>query len=203
MCKAKAGFPGKHITARKFQRVIFGIQEMTRCDKGGLSIFRGVEKSRSFLSPKRRKRQVMKTDTTKKLLRHRDALIRIAVLLLCICSAKTEAQPSAAVPLIEITEVKNVGLSAINDSKSVIQALWSVHAQPGRNIKSFELNLEVTYADGAVEKLRATAPGSERKVRMEVPTLHVSAGRPGAELKSFKANITANFTETVSIQGRF
>jgi hypothetical protein len=176
---------------------------MTRCGKSGLGIFRGVEKSSNFLSPKRRKRQVMKRDTIQKNASRRKALIGIAVLLLCVFHVKTEAQPVALTSLIEITEVKNVGLSAINESKSVIQALWSVNAQPGRNIKSFELNLEVTYADGAVEKFKATAPGTERKTRFEVPTLHVSVGRPGAELRGFKANITANFTETVSKQGNF
>jgi hypothetical protein len=129
--------------------------------------------------------------------------MRVALLLLCLLQSNAEARPLALSSLIEITEVKNVGLSASNESKSVIQALWSVNAQPGRNIKSFDLTLEVSYADGAVEKFRSTVQGSERKTRFEVPTLHVSSGRPGAELRSFKANITANFSETASKQGNF
>jgi hypothetical protein len=145
----------------------------------------------------------MKMDTTQKAAGRRVSLMGIAVLLFCIFHSKTAAQPLALISLIDITEVKNVGLSANNESKSVIQALWSVNTQPGTTIKSFELNLEVTYADGAVEKFKSTAQGSERKTRFEVPTLHVSAGRPGAELKGFKTNITANFTETVSKQGNF
>lgn len=143
----------------------------------------------------------MKIDTTHKSPSRRRILSGTAVVLLCLFHKQIEAQPLAA--LIEITEVKNVGLSAINESKSVIQALWSVNAQPGRTIKSFELILEVTYADGAVEKFKATASGTERKTRFEVPTLHVSVGRPGAELRGFKTNITANFTETVTKQGNF
>jgi hypothetical protein len=145
----------------------------------------------------------MKIEMIQKTASRRETLMGIAVLLLGIFHTKTEARSLALSTVIEITEVKNVGLSAINESKSVIQALWSVSAQPGRTIKSFELNLEVTYADGAVEKFKATVSGTERKTRFEVPTLHVSAGRPGAELRGFKAFITANFTETVSKQGNF
>jgi hypothetical protein len=126
-----------------------------------------------------------------------------ALSLFFLMTAKTPAGSLPLASLVEIAEVKNVGLSAGNDSKSIIQAQWSVNAQPGTNIKSFELTLEVTYADGAIERFRVTASGADRKARFEVPTLHVSAGRPGAELRSFKTNITANFTETVTKQGNF
>lgn len=128
----------------------------------------------------------------------------IALSLLFIMTAKTQAWAAVTLAsLVEIGEVKNVGISASNDAKSIIQAQWTVNAQPGTSIKSFELILEVAYADGAVERFRVTANSTERKARFEVPTLHVSAGRPGAELRSFKANITANFTETASKQGNF
>lgn len=127
----------------------------------------------------------------------------IALSLFFIMAAKTAARSATLASLVEIAEVKNVGLSAGSDAKSIIQAQWSVNAQPGTNIKSFELSLDVTYADGAVERFKVTASGAERKARFEVPTLHVSAGRPGAELRSFKANITANFTETATKQGNF
>jgi hypothetical protein len=146
---------------------------------------------------------MMKTETLHPYAGRRDRLMQTLLLLLCLLSAKAEAQPLNLSPLVELTEVKNVGLSASNQSKSVIQALWSVNAQTGTNIKSFELNLEVIYADGAVEKFRSTAQGSERRTRFEVPTLHLSPGRPGAELKSFKTSITANFSETASKQGNF
>ena len=129
--------------------------------------------------------------------------LQMAVFMLLATQVITPAKPLNLAALIEITEVKNVGLLASNDTKSVIQALWSVNAQPGTNIKSFELILEVTYADGAVEKVKTTANGTDRKARFEVPTLHVSAGRPGAKLRGFTANITANFTETAIKQGNF
>jgi hypothetical protein len=132
-----------------------------------------------------------------------NALLLIALALLFTSTAQTAARSLTRASVVEITEVKNVGLSAGNDTKSIIQVGWSVNAQPNLSIKSLELVLEVTYADGVVEKFRSSASGSTRQARFEVPTLHVSIGRPGAELRSFKANITANFTETATKQGNF
>jgi hypothetical protein len=131
------------------------------------------------------------------------ALLLIALALLFTSTAKTPARSLRGASVVEITEVKNVGISAGNDTKSIIQVGWSVNAQPNLSIKSLDLVLEVTYADGVIEKFRSTANGITRQARFEVPTLHVSIGRPGAELRSFKANITANFTETTTKQGNF
>ena len=127
----------------------------------------------------------------------------IALALFFIITVKTPARSLGLASVVDITEVKNVGISASNNSKSIIQVNWSVNAQANLSIKSFDLVLEVAYADGAVEKFKTTANGSDRKARFEAPTLHVSAGRPGAELRSFKANITANISETASKQGNF
>lgn len=131
------------------------------------------------------------------------AAMFIALSLFFILAAKTPARTVILASLIEITEVKNLGLSASNETKSVIQALWSINAQSAASIKSFELILEITYQDGAVEKFKTTANSADRKARFEVPTLHPAAGRPGAALRSFKANITAIFTETAIKQGNF
>jgi hypothetical protein len=134
----------------------------------------------------------------------RQIAIVLAALFLCFSGMKnSQAQPNTPVPLVEITEVKNLGLSASNDAKSILQVLWSVNAQSGLLIKSFDLSLEITYADGAVERLKGQAIGTDRKARFEVPTLHLSAGRHGAELRNYKANIAANFTETATRQGNF
>ncbi len=127
----------------------------------------------------------------------------LALSLFFIMTAKTPARSLAVASVVDITDVKNVGLSAGNDSKSIIQVGWSVTAQPNLSIKSFELVVEVTYADGGSERFKTTANGSDRKARFEVPTQHLSTGRPGAGLRSFKANITANFSETAIKQGNF
>ena len=102
---------------------------------------------------------------------------------------------------IEIVEVKNVGVSASDESKSVIQVKWKADAQSGTELKTFDVAIEVGYADGAVQKARNSVGGSARSARFELPTLHFTPGRPSAELKSFKASVTASITETATRQG--
>lgn len=99
---------------------------------------------------------------------------------------------------IEILGVKNVGVSAADDAKSILQITWAVEAQSGATVKSFEVVLEVSYADGSTQKVRATVAGTARHARFEVPTVQQVAGRPAAELKQFKASVTANTSETTT-----
>lgn len=102
---------------------------------------------------------------------------------------------------IEITEIKNLGVSAAKETHSIIQVSWIAQATSDARILSFELHLEVTYADGKVEPLQVKANGSARSTRFEVPTLHREAGRPAAEMKSFKVSITTNYSETATKHG--
>jgi len=106
----------------------------------------------------------------------------------------------ASVGQIEITEIKNMGVSALKETNSIIQVSWSAQGAPELKHVSFELSLEVTYADGFVEHSQAKAPGSARTGRFEVPTLHRSGNQPAAEMTSFKASITANYSETTTKQ---
>jgi len=106
----------------------------------------------------------------------------------------------ASVGQIEITEIKNMGVSALKETHSIIQVSWTAQGAPELKHVSFELSLEVTYADGFIEHSQAKAPGSARTGRFEVPTLHRSGNQPAAEMKSFKASITANYSETTTKQ---
>jgi len=101
---------------------------------------------------------------------------------------------------IEITEIKNAGVSAAKETHSIVQISWAMQGAPDMKISSFELLLEVTYADGFVEKSSAKAPGSARTTRFEVATLHRFANQPAAEMKSFKVSVTANSSETTTKQ---
>jgi hypothetical protein len=127
----------------------------------------------------------------------------ITIFLVLVAGLTAAARPYSAAPLVEITEVKNLGVSANNDTKTILQVQWAVNEQPTLSSKSFELAIEVAYADGATERFKTVAGGAERRARFEVPTLHLAAGGPGARLRGFKANIIASFTETVSKQGNF
>jgi competence protein ComGC len=106
----------------------------------------------------------------------------------------------ASTAQIEITEIKNMGVSAQKETHSIIQVSWTAQGAPELKHVSFELSLEVTYADGFVEQSQAKAPGGARTGRFEVPTLHRAGNQPAAEMKSFKASITANYSETTTKQ---
>ena len=127
-------------------------------------------------------------------------LLIIEILLLALTSYSRPLAVNLGAR-IEILDVKNMGLSATDDAKSILQIRWTVEAQPGTTVKSFEISLEVSYADGATEKVRVTTNGVARTARFEVPTVHFAAGRAAAELKSFKAVITANTSETTTRVG--
>jgi hypothetical protein len=139
----------------------------------------------------------------KRKMSHRSkSIVSILILLAAMVSASTLATQSASSSsIIDILEVKNVGLSAANDSKTVIQVKWAAKLPAGSNVKPFDVSLEVQYADRTKEKLKNTVNGSAASVRFEVPTLHISPGRPAAELRSFEATVTANFSETATKQG--
>src|SRR5262245_23602634 len=132
--------------------------------------------------------------------------LRLAAILLILPAIATitpgsRAQSVNGFARIEIIEVKNVGLSAINEAKSIIQVRWEGRYPQGTSVKSFDVSLEVQYADNTKERAKTTVSGSTSSTRFEVPTLHLSPGRPGAEMRSFDATVTANFTETATKQG--
>jgi hypothetical protein len=130
------------------------------------------------------------------------SITRVLMLLAVAALAATVgAQSAGGSSSIDIDEVKNVGLSAANDAKSVIQVKWTAKLPPGTNVKSFDVSLEVQYADRTKERIRNTVSGTAGSARFEVPTLHVSPGRPAAELRTFEATVTANFSETATKQG--
>ena len=118
-----------------------------------------------------------------------------------VSAATLATQSAGSLSSIDIIEVKNVGISAASDSKSVIQVRWAAKLPPGTNVKSFDVSLEVQYADRTKEKIKNTVNGSAASVRFEVPTLHLSPGRPAAELRTFEATVTANYSETATKQG--
>ena len=126
-----------------------------------------------------------------------------ALLIVSELALGARGWPAPVAAAVEIVEVRAVGVSAAEESKSIIQVKWRADAQAGSEVKAFDVGIEVSYADGAVERRRTTAGASARSARFELPTLHFSAGRPGAELRSFKASVVVSFTETAFRQGPF
>lgn len=101
---------------------------------------------------------------------------------------------------IQITELRIAGVSAAKETHSIVQVSWTTQGAPEVKVSSFELLLEITYADGFVDKSPAKTAGNVRSSRFEVPTLHRFANQPAAEMKSFKVSITANSSETTTKQ---
>jgi hypothetical protein len=127
----------------------------------------------------------------------------LSLLLLLICTTTLTTAQRMFVQMgsqVEITEVKNMGVSAANETKSIIEIRWQTNFAPNMNVKSFDLKLEVTYTDGAVVTAQSSASGTARSGRVEVPTTHTSLGRPPAAMKSFRASVTTTFTETTTKQ---
>src|SRR5687768_1165252 len=98
-------------------------------------------------------------------------------LLITINQTAANAQTVTQVP-VEVVEVKDLGLSDRDESKSVIEVRWSVDPVQKEKIVSFNLVLSVVYADG-------TTIGEKRKVeatallaRVEVPSVKPYGGRP-------------------------
>ena len=52
-----------------------------------------------------------------------------------------------------------MGISALKETHSIVQVSWTAQGAPELQPVSFELLLEVTYADGFVEKSRSAGDG--------------------------------------------
>jgi hypothetical protein len=103
-------------------------------------------------------------------------------------SAKAE---SAMDEPIEIIEVKEIGLSDKDETKSVIEVRWQVNSALASNVRSFKILLSVTYADGT--KIYITRHTDEESVslKIEVPSVSFSNRNTPASIKNLKAVVVA------------
>jgi hypothetical protein len=125
----------------------------------------------------------------------------LSILLMLICSTlETTAQRmfiQSGTP-VKIVDVKNIGISAANQTKSIIEIRWQADFAPNKTVKSFEIKLEVIYTDGAVITAQSSANATARSGRVEVPTTHLSPGQTPAIIKSMKASVMTVFIETTT-----
>ena len=118
--------------------------------------------------------------------------IRFLVLVLMIFLAANQAIANTPV---EVTDVKEIGLSDSDETKSVIEIKWKVNPslQPSHSV--FNVTLEVTYADGAVLIFDEHAEKEARSAQIEVPSLHIYRGKKAAIIKEIKAFVTAEILD--------
>ena len=122
----------------------------------------------------------------------RKGLIFLNVIGLLLAISQTYANPQVFLEIpVETVEVKDMGLSDRDESKSVIEVRWTADSIQKEKIASFNLVLSVTYADGTTITQKRTAEKNARALRIEVPSVKTLLGRPPAFIKKLDARVTA------------
>ncbi|MEZ5428719.1 MAG: hypothetical protein R2747_20910 [Pyrinomonadaceae bacterium] len=96
---------------------------------------------------------------------------------------------------VKVTEVKEIGLSDRDESKSVIEVRWQIDQLQRAKISSFKLALSATYADGTVITERRSIDKNALSARVEIPSVKTFRSRPPAFIKNLKATVTAVISE--------
>lgn len=112
-------------------------------------------------------------------------------LLLSVTQFVPQAKTALDIP-VEVVEVKDLGLSDRDESKSLIEVSWCVGSQVQKEkITAFNLVLFVTYADGTTITERRKFEKTIFSARIEVPSVKTFGGRPTAFIKKTEARVTA------------
>lgn len=114
-------------------------------------------------------------------------------LLLTINQNLTAANTNFDVPM-EVTEVKDLGLSDRDELKSVIEVRWRVNALNAESIASFNLTLSATYADGTIIVEKRRIERNALFARIEIPSVKTNSGKPAAFIKRLNAKVSAVFS---------
>ena len=116
--------------------------------------------------------------------------LKLIGLLLSVNQISADAKTDFQVP-VEVVEVKDLGLSDRDESKSLIEVRWQVgEAQKGK-IAAFNLYLSVTYADGTTVTEKRKFEKTVFSARVEVPSVKPFGGRSSAFIKKMEARVFA------------
>ena len=96
---------------------------------------------------------------------------------------------------VKVIEVKDLGLSDRDESKSVIEVRWQVNPVERAKITSFKITLFATYADGTTITAKQNVEKNTLAARVEIPSVKNVKGRPSAFIKNLKAEVTAVISE--------
>ena len=91
---------------------------------------------------------------------------------------------------VEVTQIKEIGLSDSDETKSVIEIKWKVNPSLQANHSDFNVTVEITYADGAILIFDGKAENDAFSTQIEVPSLHIYRGKKAAIIKQIKAFVT-------------
>jgi len=96
---------------------------------------------------------------------------------------------------VRVTEVRDLGLSDRDESKSVIEVRWSSGLVENDKIVSYSLTLSVTYADGTTISARRKIEREALSARIEVPSVKTFGGRATAFIRKIDARVFAVITK--------
>ncbi len=111
-------------------------------------------------------------------------------LILTVNQNRANANTALDIP-VEVTEVRDLGLSDRDELKSLIEVSWRIDSAQKEKIVSFNLLLSVTYADGTAITEKRTVEKSALSARVEVPSVKTFGSRPAAFIKRMDAKVTA------------
>jgi len=111
-------------------------------------------------------------------------------LLLSANNAQSFAKNVFDIP-VEVIEVRDLGLSDRDETKSIIEVRWSKGAVQKEKIVSYNLILSVTYADGTTIGEKRKFERDALSARIEVPSVKIFGGRVPAFIKKIDARVFA------------
>lgn len=127
----------------------------------------------------------------------RSTLKNLSLIILVLAFA-SQAKINAAETTdfsVEVLEVKDLGISANDDSKSIIEVRWRINPALVANVASFNLVLSVTYADRTTTNIKRQTDGKSLSMRVEVSSVNISKGKSAAFIKKMNAVVTAVIPE--------
>ena len=122
-------------------------------------------------------------------------ILSLIILVLAFASQAKINATETADSAVEVLEIKDLGISANDDSKSIIEVRWRVNPTLVANVASFNLVLSVTYADGTTTNIKRQTDGKSLSMRVEVSSVNISKGKPAAFIKKMNATVTAVIPE--------
>jgi hypothetical protein len=108
------------------------------------------------------------------------------LLLVTINQISAGVKSSLEIP-VEVVGIKELGISANDKTKTIIEVRWENNSAFSTSVSSFKLNLSVTYTDGTTFNEAKKAESKATSERFEVPTAKVSKNKPAAGIKKMNA----------------
>lgn len=106
----------------------------------------------------------------------------------------TNARNGLDVP-VEVLQIKDLGLSERDETKSVIEIAWRADALNKEKLAFFNLTLSVTYADGTTVSERRSVAKNALSARIEVPSVKSGGSRPSAIIRKLEARVYAVYSK--------